>query len=57
MRSLPEGYDTVIDEEAIIRYVNNRLLRMSGYTRTELYGNSIGVIFRMASLLIPQHRP
>ena len=35
----------VIDEDAVIRYVNNRLLRMSGYTRMELYGNSIGVIF------------
>jgi PAS domain S-box-containing protein len=38
----------VIDEQAVIRYVNNRLLRMSGYTRQELYGNSIGVIFHPA---------
>jgi PAS domain S-box-containing protein len=35
----------VIDEQAIIRYVNSRLLRMSGYSRDELYGNSVGVIF------------
>src|SRR5258708_35686201 len=35
----------VIDEEAVIRYVNTRLLRMSGYTRSELYGTSIGVLF------------
>lgn len=38
----------VIDEQAVIRYVNNRLLRMSGYTRQELYGNSIGVVFHPA---------
>ncbi len=35
----------VVDEQAIIRYANNRLLRMTGYTRQELYGNSVGVIF------------
>lgn len=35
----------VIDEQAMIRYVNNRLLRMSGYARQELFGVSVGVIF------------
>src|SRR5262249_12555153 len=35
----------VIDDQALIRYANNRLLRMSGYSRQELYGSSIGVIF------------
>src|SRR5262249_33928203 len=33
----------VVDDQAIIRYVNNRLLRMTGYTRQELYGISVGV--------------
>ncbi|MCS6870390.1 MAG: ATP-binding protein [Anaerolineae bacterium] len=35
----------VLDEEAHIRYVNNRLLLMSGYAREELYGNSVGMLF------------
>jgi PAS domain S-box-containing protein len=35
----------VIDEQAVIRYANNRLLRMSGYSRPELTGTSVGVIF------------
>src|SRR5450432_260196 len=39
----------VIDDEAIIRYANNRLLRMSGYTREELYGNSVGAIFHSSA--------
>ncbi|MCC7207102.1 MAG: GAF domain-containing protein [Anaerolineae bacterium] len=35
----------VIDEDAVIRYVNNRLLNLTGYTRSELLGFSIGNIF------------
>lgn len=35
----------VVDEEARVRYVNNRLLRMTGYVREELYGNSVGMLF------------
>jgi PAS domain S-box-containing protein len=35
----------VIDDEANIRYVNNRLLTLSGYTRKDLYGYSVGSIF------------
>ncbi|MCC7446064.1 MAG: GAF domain-containing protein [Anaerolineae bacterium] len=35
----------VIDEDAIIRYANNRLLRVTGYSRDDLYGNSIGMMF------------
>jgi PAS domain S-box-containing protein len=38
----------VLDDQARIQYVNNRLLHMSGYTRRELHGNSIGVIFHPA---------
>src|SRR5579859_50475 len=35
----------VIDEQAKIRYVNQRLLRMSGFTRDDLHGSSVGMIF------------
>lgn len=35
----------VLDEEAHVQYVNNRLLLMSDYTREELYGRSVGVLF------------
>lgn len=35
----------VVDQQTIIRFVNNRLLMMSGYSYQELYGNSVGVIF------------
>ncbi|MFN8420122.1 MAG: GAF domain-containing protein [Anaerolineae bacterium] len=35
----------VLDERAIIRYVNNRLLRLTSYDRHELYGNSIAMLF------------
>lgn len=35
----------LIDEKGRILYTNNRLLRMSGYTRQELYGSSIALIF------------
>jgi two-component system sensor histidine kinase ChiS len=35
----------VIDDEATITYVNVRLLRMTDYTRQELYGKSVGMIF------------
>ncbi len=35
----------VVDEEAKITYVNNRLLRMTGYDRETLYGHSVGMIF------------
>jgi PAS domain S-box-containing protein len=35
----------VVDDQAVIRYANNRLLRMTGYTRDDLYGISVGVIF------------
>jgi PAS domain S-box-containing protein len=40
----------VVDEEAKITYVNNRLLRMTGYDREALYGHSVGMIFH------PDHR-
>ncbi len=39
----------VIDEDAVTRYVNNRLLRVSGYSRDELYGNSVGKMFHPES--------
>ena len=35
----------VLDKEAKIIYVNNRLLRMTGYDRRSLYGQSVGMIF------------
>jgi PAS domain S-box-containing protein len=35
----------VLDKEAKIIYVNNRLLRMAGYDREALYGQSVGMIF------------
>lgn len=35
----------VIDDEAKIRYANNRLLLMSGYEREELYDQSVGMVF------------
>ncbi|HVO43898.1 MAG TPA: ATP-binding protein [Aggregatilineales bacterium] len=35
----------VVDDEGVIRYLNNRLLRMSGYSRSELQGHSVGMIF------------
>jgi len=35
----------VVDEDARIRYANNRMLNTSGYTRKELYGQSVGMIF------------
>ncbi len=35
----------VIDDEAIIRYANLRLFRMTGYSRQDLYGKSVGAIF------------
>ena len=35
----------VLDKEAKIIYVNNRLLRMTGYDREALYGHSVGMIF------------
>jgi PAS domain S-box-containing protein len=35
----------VLDEEAQVQYVNNRLLLMSEYTREELYGCSVGMLF------------
>ncbi|MBX3085603.1 MAG: GAF domain-containing protein [Anaerolineae bacterium] len=35
----------VLDEKALIRYVNSRLLRLTGFERHELYGNSVGVLF------------
>ncbi|MEP7289654.1 MAG: GAF domain-containing protein, partial [Chloroflexota bacterium] len=37
----------VIDTEATITYANNRLLRMTGYTRSQLYGQSVGIIFHL----------
>jgi PAS domain S-box-containing protein len=37
----------VLDEEARVRYVNNRLLLMSEYTRQELYGCSVGMLFHV----------
>src|SRR5258708_6159573 len=39
----------VIDDRALIRYVNIRLLRMTGFTRDEFYGNSVGMIFHQVS--------
>jgi len=39
----------VVDEEARVRYVNNRLLRMTGYVREEIYGNSVGMLFHPES--------
>jgi len=41
----------IIDDEAQIIYMNNRLLAVTGYTRRELQGVSVGVIF------IPEGRP
>lgn len=35
----------VVDEEAKVSYVNNRLLRMTDYTREMLYGRSVGLLF------------
>ncbi|MBN1562559.1 MAG: GAF domain-containing protein [Anaerolineae bacterium] len=35
----------VVDEEAKIIYANNRLLLLTGYTREDLYGQSVGKIF------------
>ncbi len=35
----------VVDEEAKITYVNNRLLLLTGYSREALYGHSVGQIF------------
>jgi len=35
----------VIDDQGLIRYANNRLLRMTGFTRQELYGNSVALLF------------
>lgn len=35
----------VVDGTATITYVNNRLLRMTGYTREMLYGQSVGTVF------------
>lgn len=39
----------VVDEEAKITYVNNRLLFLTGYTREALYGRNVGMIFHPAS--------
>lgn len=39
----------VLDEEACVQYVNNRMLLMSGYTREELYGNSVGALFHVST--------
>src|SRR5258707_3201540 len=39
----------VIDDDAVIHYANNRLLRMTGYSREELYGSSVGVIFHSSA--------
>ncbi len=44
MDTMGEGL-IVVDEEAKIIYVNNRLLLMTGYTRDSLYGQSVGEIF------------
>lgn len=38
----------VVDDEAKITYVNNRLLRMTDYTREMLYGRSVGLLFHPA---------
>ena len=35
----------VVDDEAKITYVNNRLLLLTGYNREALYGRSVGLIF------------
>jgi PAS domain S-box-containing protein len=35
----------VVDAEATITYVNNRLLHLTDYTREMLYGRSVGLIF------------
>ncbi len=35
----------VVDDEAKIIYVNNRLLLITGYSRKDLYGQSVGKIF------------
>ena len=35
----------VIGEDAQIEYVNNRLLRMTGYTRSEVFGQEVGMLF------------
>ncbi|NDJ75386.1 MAG: GAF domain-containing protein [Chloroflexi bacterium] len=39
----------VVDQAARILYVNNRLLQLTGYSRTTLYGQSVGVIFHPGS--------
>jgi PAS domain S-box-containing protein len=39
----------VVDERATIRYVNTRLLRMTGYERHELYGKGVDEIFHLES--------
>ncbi len=38
----------VVDAGAIVKFVNTRLLRMTGYTRDELIGKSVGEIFHPA---------
>jgi PAS domain S-box-containing protein len=35
----------VVDDTATITYVNTRLLRITGYTRKMLYGQSVGTLF------------
>lgn len=35
----------VVDDEARITYVNNRLLRLTGHTREQLYGQSVSMVF------------
>src|SRR5947207_9077773 len=39
----------VIDDQATVRYVNIRLLRMTGYTRQELTGILVAKIFHPAA--------
>lgn len=52
----------VVDDEAHITYVNNRLLLLTGYRREDLYGASVGLIFhpdsraRIVRALTDEHR-
>ncbi|PJF42302.1 MAG: hypothetical protein CUN50_04700 [Candidatus Thermofonsia Clade 1 bacterium] len=39
----------VLDEQARMQYVNNRLLLISGYAREELYGKSVGMLFHAST--------
>ncbi|MBI5957293.1 MAG: GAF domain-containing protein [Chloroflexi bacterium] len=39
----------VVDEEARIIYVNNRLLLLTGHLRNDLYGQNVGMIFHPAT--------